>query len=664
MFREKVTLPDWVLPVIIIVFATAVFFNKVFYGFPGLDDDFFITKNYDIRFFDGESLKNFFSKQYAGHYHPLTMLLYAAAYSFGKLFPFYYHLFGLVLHLLNIVLVFYTVLLLTGRRNISAITSLLFAIHPLQTEAFMWTGALSTPLYSSFFLLSIILFINYLNNNKPFFLVLTTMAGLFSYLSKSQAISLPLVLILVYIYMYKKMTVNITLKVLPLFLMSLVFLVIAVFAGKEFGSIGENPHIAQYSFPDRILIVLYTYIYYIAKTILPVYLTPLHFIPVKTAGYLPVTFYIAPFLLACIAIFVVFSKKTRRDLLFGLLFYSIVIFITLPFFILGNTYALERYAYLPMTGIFFILSVLTVRICEMSFFTKHAVKAVFILIFVSGIVTLIFLSWERKKIWKDGEILFSSLIELTPDNHYPWYGKGCKLFINGKDDEAIICLKESLKRNPGFVESYGKLSEIYYRKKEYEKAYNYADTAISINRNFVKAYYQRGKALVRLKDYFNASKDLTVAIQFAPGGAKYYERARLYSVLGNYSNAISDFENAIRQKYKFFYVYYDYANLLKKLGFHEEAINKYDLSIRANPFFIHSYNNRGIEKYVLSDYSGAISDYSIALRFNPRFAEAYHNRAAVYASLKDFRNACSDWKKAMGLKYEPSERMYNKYCVQ
>ena len=119
----------------------------------GWDDDDYIKNNpllYAI------NLKQIFSQYVLGNYHPVTILTLAIEYHFFGLNSTGYHTVNLLLHLLNVILVFYTVFLLSDKAGIALVASLLFGIHPLHVESVAWAAELKDLLYTFFFLASYI----------------------------------------------------------------------------------------------------------------------------------------------------------------------------------------------------------------------------------------------------------------------------------------------------------------------------------------------------------------------------------------------------------------------------------------------------------------------------------------------------------------------------
>ncbi|MDP3111206.1 MAG: hypothetical protein Q8M71_03790 [Thermodesulfovibrionales bacterium] len=95
---------------------------------------------------------------------PVTMATFAVNFAIGGLDPFSYHVMSFFIHLANAILV-YILLVLTlknrvnGYVNISLFIALMFAAHPIQTQAVTYIVQRAEILSSFFYLLSLVMFI-------------------------------------------------------------------------------------------------------------------------------------------------------------------------------------------------------------------------------------------------------------------------------------------------------------------------------------------------------------------------------------------------------------------------------------------------------------------------------------------------------------------------
>jgi tetratricopeptide (TPR) repeat protein len=134
-------------------------------------------------------------------WRPLVTTSFAIDYKLWKLNSRYYHIENTFFHIINAILVYAATVLVLGSPFAAFIAAVVFAIHPVQTEAVTWVSGRSNVLFLLFFLLA---FISHLRNRLPkpngFCYPLALVFFLLSLLSKEMAIVLPLLCLLYDIY--------------------------------------------------------------------------------------------------------------------------------------------------------------------------------------------------------------------------------------------------------------------------------------------------------------------------------------------------------------------------------------------------------------------------------------------------------------------------------
>jgi hypothetical protein len=134
----------------VLLLTIVVYSHSISNGFVNWDDGENVYDNIYIRELSVDNIKVYFTRALLAMYTPLVYLSYAIDYKIGGLDPHIYHATNLLLHLLNIILLFFVVRLLTQRIEIAVIVALLFAVHPLNTGAVAPVSTRSTLLYSFF----------------------------------------------------------------------------------------------------------------------------------------------------------------------------------------------------------------------------------------------------------------------------------------------------------------------------------------------------------------------------------------------------------------------------------------------------------------------------------------------------------------------------------
>ena len=158
---------------------------------------------------------------------------------------------------------------------------------------------------------------------------------------------------------------------------------------------------------------------------------------------------------------------------------------------------------------------------------------------------------------------------------------------------------------------------------------------------------------VRLVMIFIIAIMITTLPIFAVSAEDYYAAAQKAYQQGNYNEAISNIDNAIKLDSTKVDYYLVRAQIKINLKNFTEAIvddlNKVIELNPKNPKIVEIYNNRGYAKYHLKDYTGAITDYNKAIELDPKYALAYFNRGLVKTKTHDYTGAVSDYSKIIAM---------------
>lgn len=540
----------------IIVLTCLLYFNSLNNDLTSLDDDRFITNNEDVKSLTGDNIELFFTKQYLGHYFPVTILTYALNYSISGLNPFSYHLFNLIFHLFNIILVFFFIFKLTGKSNGALIVSLLFAIHPMSVESVAWISARSSVLFTFFYLFSVICYIIYVQKGrKNIWLLMSLCLFLFSLLCKSAAITLPLLLLLIDYYLSGK-SVRIIEKV-PYFILSAVFGVAAILSAKAFGSYEYSEK--MYSAWDNIFIIFYQTDYYIIKLLFPFHLSAIHANPLKTGGYLPFQFYLSVVFILLIIFGIIKTKSFRKELIFGLLFFLITIFVVLRIFSVGTTIVSERYTYLPYIGLFFIIGRFYDNLFENRMIMRKLSGKILMVLLFGFVIFFSVKTTLRNKVWQDSITLFTDVVSKYPKRDFGYYARGIARSESNDVISAIDDYNKTIRLNPAHDMAYNNRGCMRHLLKDYKHAILDFDSAIVLNNEQDKAYFNRGRAKAELKDYKAAIMDFDKTIIIDPSNSKaFLNRGNMKFRLRNKDGACKDWKKALELGFK------DVAQMIRK----------------------------------------------------------------------------------------------------
>ncbi|MCP4400781.1 MAG: hypothetical protein GY801_26200 [bacterium] len=177
-----------------------------FWGYFGTLDDFFIMDDFDmIRGHSnfGQFVKHWSSPVGANSYRPLIDLLFIWDFYWWEWNPIGWHLSDVLFHILNSVLVYFLAQRVSRNVCTAFVAGVLFGLHTSHTEAVTWISARMDVVCTTFFLVSVLGFISFLQkrSSKRFTLLTPSyILSLFSFAGglfiKEMVVTLPGILML------------------------------------------------------------------------------------------------------------------------------------------------------------------------------------------------------------------------------------------------------------------------------------------------------------------------------------------------------------------------------------------------------------------------------------------------------------------------------------
>jgi len=428
----KFSLPILVLVPIIVFFPT---FSNDFQR--GWDDNWMLLESPFVLSHQWDYILSNFMDFCDVHYSPVNTLFYILIYELFGFNPVAFHTFFLVLHIVNVVLVYYIVqnIIQTAKPQFSIVrlqrygffVALIFAIHPLQVESIAWISASKVVIYTFFMLTAMWCYMQYIKGGKLGWLFAIAILYLLCYGAKEQGIILPLNLVLLdYLYGRKyfhhpvnpvngfkaKLKVMLTalkkrllLEKIPFFLMGLGFW--------YFSSLYEvgNFVIPNYCHPlyQRLFFSMHCIIEYIFRTIAPVKLFFYYFFPMKVGENLPLFYWSYLILILIIAWFIWFNYR-KKLVLFGFLFFLVNILLVLHLMPMPRNFiTADRYMYLSIIG----LALIGAWYID-EFFSKYArYQKIFTALGICYILALGAQSYKRTQEWKNSSTMKQNIRELV-----------------------------------------------------------------------------------------------------------------------------------------------------------------------------------------------------------------------------------------------------------
>ena len=620
------------------------FNNELIYNW---DDAGYILKNPYIDSLSWQNIKDIFSNFYFSNYQPLTLIVYAVIFKFVGTKVFLYHFVQFIFHVLNTFLVYKFISLLQEKKWISLGVALLFAVHPMHVESVAWISEMKDVLYTFFFLLALITYHYYVNkpDKKIKWYLWTIFLFILSLLSKPSAVIFSVVLLAMDLYYERLWRWKTWIEKIPFFLLSLAFGIITILAQE--GAIQElGPVLKGY---ERALIVIYSYMLYLWKFFLPINLSAAYPYPIKDGGVLPTEYFIIPIAFIALCIIVYLLRKNKK-FIWGILFFTINLLMVIQIIPVGGMIASERYTYIPYIGLSF--SALTL----MGKYIKN-IKLNYIIL---GIVVVIFtfLAHQRTYYWRNGDVLFSDVLEKYPRYAYGYNNRGFLYWDHYAIDiykdnpqmkekyveKALQDFTKAISLDYTYAEPFLNRGILYYNTGRPEQALADFNRFLELKPDNPDGLLNRANTLSTLGKFNEAIPDYNKYLTIKNDDPKAYMwRGVAYFNIQNYDSAIIDFNKSIEIDPDYYEPYYWLGVIYYNQQNYNDALKYLDLSISKNSNNVNSYIWKGLCYMNMNEYHKAIEQYSKAIEIDPNNITAYINRFNAYRLIGDVANAQKDF---------------------
>jgi len=547
------------------------------------DDGLLIYENPIVREISPVTLKAAFTTYDPELYIPLTLVSYQMDYAIGGTHPFIYHFGNLILHTLNALLVTLFLYLLSRRFWVALFCGILFAVHPLHTEAVAWASARKDVLSSFFFLFSLVTYVIYAQRSSRRSYRLSLASFLLGLLAKVSIITLPLVLLLIDFLNERKFTKNTLKEKIPFFLLSIIFGIIALYG--KWGIANEL------SLVPLALLATKSTVFYLQKLLLPLNLSVLY----PFTGEITISsaaFFVPLLILLSLLLCIFWLRKSVyiREILFGVLFFLITL---APSFLNaakdGDIYfASDRYAYIPSIGFLFLLILLAL----------HWLPRLWAFVSIS-VVALIFsgMAFAQSAVWADSGALFANVIENYPNSHRAHNNLGNVYRREGDLPLAVTELEAALAIR-ALPRTHSNLGAVYRRQGKIREALAEYRAGIELDSEDPEPHFGLGIVYASQGDLSQALASYQRATDLDPFYAEAYTNiGALYAAQGKYADAVTQYQLSISSDPFFVQAYYNLAIAFSKLGQRENAIAAYESAIKLRPDFLAARINLGILYY-------------------------------------------------------------------
>lgn len=528
-----------------------------------------------------------------GVYRPIRSIYYLLSYKIWGQNPLGYHLQAIAVHILIVIVIYLIIELITKKNSLAFIVSILFATHPIHTEAVTYMTASMDTLGILFFFISFYCFLRMKAEKvkSAIYLFASLLYAFLAFFTYEMTLTLPIIIVLydfcLYKFSIKKITSHININIYKYYFLLLLgyslirFVILGI--GNRADYLGQAWTIAAYQARVGQLEIIFNYLGWL---IWPSHLSIAYNSPIgvlsglfyfsnkidpsgnliNLAAKLSVLFPIIYFSFLMILAFIFLRK-------FSLIFFAVSFFLIslLPAANIVPQGAVEadRFLYLPSFGFCLLLGLLIYQ----AFLKFRTMKIIMIILLI--ILTAFYMKTtiNRNKDWLTEESLWLSAIREYPDVAIPYgalgalyvkkgeydqsikmYQKGITLSLykekmlaglgiayekKGSVDQAIDAYKQALKENPGYSDAHDFLGNLYQKQNNFDLAISEYQKALKSNSDSDIILTHLGTAYFNKDQYQTAIEYFNKALMINPRNVSaYVQLAHSFSKLGDNKKAL------------------------------------------------------------------------------------------------------------------------------
>ncbi len=479
------------------------------------DDEDFILKNVFLR--DWHDFPRFFSENViagshllSNYWRPLLLTVFSAEWHLWHGRPAGWHLVNFGVHLADSILLFFLIRRLFGLPRLAFLVSLLFLIHPIQTEAVVYINSLGDPLSVLFVFAGLIFYHRSRTSNNENDYALSMFMYILGLLSKETAFMMPSLLFLVEFFLLdpglstRQKWKQILRWLWPFILMAGIYLGLRATVLNFNGTFNfyKEPDLFSTNWAIRLFTFFRVLTVYLGLLIWPIHLHVERSVPIATSIFRTDVF------LGCLVFFgaliAIFRLGRKRPLInFSLGWFFLTLLPASNLFIPINALLYEHWLYVPMIGFLLPLLGEGLKLAE-----RYHLKVILCVCFLLSAFSFSFLSIQRILEWRDPIRFYELTLEYAPKSYRVINNLGMAYADRGFLDKAQAAYERAISIDPSNPVAHHNIGNLFLAQNRLEAARKEYETAIRVDPKFLFTYPYLANLYLRTNDYPSARRTL------------------------------------------------------------------------------------------------------------------------------------------------------------
>ncbi len=566
----------------------------------------------------------------------LLHFTYALNYYLGATDTLGYHLFNVLLHGINTILVYFIILTATAVENIpqrgyaAVAGAAIFGVHTVFTGAVSYIAGRSSVLCATFYFLAILLFLKAIGARLPgaraAYLFFVCVAGLLAWYAKQEAIALPIFLAALLLFKYQERpwrwigAIAVILAVALVWIrQDIAIIYSALTDNREQVAAGFEPVLSPFPF-------FQTYVTSIVAYCIPRFVAPTG---LSADPDIPTVqhWYSLEFLFAVTGIALLFCAMFRFRKSHPMMVLGLAALMISPM----SAYALmpmsdvvqEHRLYIPGLGIAFLAGALLSWISRKN--ARLRWPALIAAVLVLSVMTI-----QRNAVWASNVSLWSDAEAKAGQKPRPHFNLGQTYQLLGRFDEAIKEYEHAIRLKPDLHAAYANLGSMYLDRNDLGRAEQTLLRVVELAPALDEAFVNLGAVYIRMQQTDKAIQALDRALAIRPGSyTALLNKGDALMQKADFRGALNSYESALSLRPDVPLIHLSVAKARTKVGDSRTAEAEFR-TLLDGPLAADAYRGLGVLQYEAGRQEKAIEYLKQAVSIRPAFAEAHNDLAILY----------------------------------
>lgn len=595
-----------------------------------------------------------------------------------------YYFFNVLIHAINTVLVYLFALLLlqtpvlkdsaiSERKRLFALAvALIFAAHPLQTQAVAYIYQRLASFTAIFYFGSLAAYVKARISDKSSariaYFATAGVLMLLGMFSKENAFTIPLSAFALEVFFLQKKFV-----VKPSIIGGIAagLIVAGILAYSLYGPEKIFGSVQNYE-EETVTSVGYFYAQmeviarYVQLLFLPIGQNFDHNVPLPTS-FFEFRVIAGAALHVLVLAFAGYMFNRSRSISFGIVWFYLTLSVESSVIPIADVMN-EHRLYIPMFGFALAAADAIYRIVG----AKRAYVSFGIVCFAAFILSI--LAAKRLEVWQNELTLWSDAYQKSPGKSRTVNVLANSYLKRKNYPEAIKLFSEGIALNPQYKNAFQNRGTAYFNTNQYQKAIDDYNSYFEIYKDNINIYINRANAYFKLGRYQKAIDDYTSYIESnanqavisydqaeidrGKAGEKnpkpylfyaYLYRGKNYLQLDEFDKAEADFDSALALRPESLAERIAIGADLAQHGKYDISLKYFNAAVESAPGNEDALKNRAIAYFQIGDYKSALADYQTLANIRPNSSVYARDLGVIYERLGKYGKAVEAYKRALEL---------------